>query len=216
MNDRLLFRLYILALLVVGATAVAQAQQATNNSPATGHTRLTASESLWTRRFSDCDLRYYVLIPSGFVAHANRPPRPIHSVLFGLPDTGTNDVVTVEDERFISVRAIANTLEFKSLAEFSDHVLDYLRQGKSGFEVKVRQASRLDGQSAVRLRVEYDGVSDRVIHEELLSQRLGILYEIGMRTAAGHYDDDERKFSKIVEGFRFWKNYRCYGTNNNP
>ena len=27
---------------------------------------------------------------------------------------------------------------------------------------------------------------------------------------------DEKNFMKVVDGFKFWKNYRCYGTNNNP
>ncbi len=93
---------------------------------------------------------------------------------------------------------------------------DLLGKGKSRFEVKARESSRLDGEPAARLRVEYDSSGGRVVEEELLSLRSGVLYEIDLRTTAGSYDIDEQNFTKVVAGFRFWKNYRCYGSNNNP
>jgi hypothetical protein len=66
------------------------------------------------------------------------------------------------------------------------------------------------------LRVEYDDRDGRVVEEELLSLRSGVLYEIGLRTTAEDYGTDDQNFAKVVDGFRFWSNYRCYGTNNNP
>jgi hypothetical protein len=212
----ILSRFWSCALALLVATAAARAQQEPRHVPTTGNMRLTDSESLWTGRFSDCDFRYYLLIPNGFVAHGNRPPRRLHGVLFGLPDTSTTGVVTSDDERFISVMASSNEFDFKSLKEFADHVLHYLGKGKSGFEIRARQASRLDGEQATRLRVEYDGPDGRVVAEELLSLELGVLYEIGLRTTAEHYDIDAQNFSKVVAGFKSWRNYRCYGTNNNP
>lgn len=203
-----------LALLI--ATTAARAQQEPRQVPTTGNMRLTDSESLWTGRFSDCDFRYYVVIPNGFVAHGNRPPQRLHGVQFGLPDTSTTDVVAFDDERHISVMASSNEFDFKSPKEFADHVLNYLGKGKSGFEIRARQASWLDGEPATRLRVAYDGLAGRIVAEESLSLRLGVLYEIGLRTTAEHYDIDAQNFSKIVAGFKYWRNYRCYGTNNNP
>src|ERR1700756_1660627 len=203
-----------LALLI--ATAAACAQQEPRQVPTTGNMRLTDSESRWTGRFSDCDFRYYVVIPNGFVAHGNRPPQRLHGVLFCLPDTSTTDVVAFDDERFISVMASSNEFDFKSPKEFADHVLNYLGKDKSGFEIRAWQASWLDGEPATRLRVEYEGPEGRVVAEELLSLRLGVLYELGLRTTAEHYDIDAQNFSKIVARFKYWRNYRCYGTNNNP
>lgn len=153
---------------------------------------------------------------SGFVAHGDRPPRRLHGVLFGLPDTSTTDVVAFDDELFISVMASSNEFEFKSLKEFAEHVLDYIGKGKSGFEIRARQSSRLDGEPATRLSVEYDGPDGGVVEEKLVSVRLVVLYEIGLRTTAEHYDIDAQSFAKVVAAFSFWKNYRCYGTNNNP
>jgi len=204
------------ALTLLAFTAPARAQQEPPHWVATGKMRLADSESLWTERFSDCDFKYYVLIPNGFVAHADRPPRRLHGVLFGLPETRTTNLVTFDDERFISVMARSNELEFKSLKEFADHVLEYLGKGKSGFEIRARESSRLDGEPATRLRVEYDDPGGRVVEERLLSLRLGVLYEIGLRTATKHYDIDDQKFDKLVFGFRFWRRYVCLGTNNNP
>jgi hypothetical protein len=204
----------IAALLVVAT--VAYARQEPPRFPARGDMRLTKSESLWTGRFSDCDFRYYVLIPDGFVAHANRPPRRLHGVLFGLPDPGTTDTVTIDDERFVSIAASSNELGFKSLKEFADHVLDHLRKEKKGFEIKALESASLDGEPARKLRVEYDDPDGRAVEEELLSLRSGVLYEIGLRTTAEHFDIDDQNFAKVVSGFKFWKDYRCYGTNNNP
>src|SRR5690349_7971633 len=166
MNRHFFSRPCIVALLVVATGAYAQ--QEPRRFLARGNMRLTNSVSLWTGRFSDCEYRYYVLIPNGFVAHANRPPRRLHGVLFGLPDTSTTDVVTIDDERFISVMAGSNEFAFKSPKELVDHVLDHLRKGKTGFEVKARQPSGLDGEPATKLRVEYDDPDGRVVDEELL------------------------------------------------
>jgi len=130
MNILSRFCSYALALLI--ATAPARAQQEPRHVPATGHMRLTASESLWTRRFSDCDFRYYVLIPNGFVAHGNRPPRRLHGVLFGLPDTSTTDVVTFDDERFSSLVGSSNEFDFKSLKAFCRSCFELSRQGQIG------------------------------------------------------------------------------------
>lgn len=204
------------ALGLVIATAPALAQQERSHFLGTGKMRLTDSESLWTGRFSDCDFRYFILIPKGFVAHADRPPRRLHAVLFSLADTATTNVVTAEDERVISVMASSNELEFKSVKEFADHMLDDLGKEKSGFETKARESSHLDGEPAAKLRVEYDSPDGRVVEEELLSLQSGVLYEIRLRTTAANYDIDEQNFTKVVSGFRFWTNYRCYGTNNNP
>lgn len=214
MHNLSLFCSGAFALLV--ATAPARAQQEQRRFLARGNMRLADSESLWTGRFSDCDFRYYILIPNGFVAHGDRPPRRLHGVLFGLPDTSTTDVVTFDDRRFISVMASSNEFEFKSPKEFADHVLDYIRKGKSGFEISARQWSSLDGEPATRFRVEYDDPGGKVVEEELVSVRLGVLYEIGLRTTAEHYDIDAQSFAKVVAGFSFWRNYRCIGTNNNP
>lgn len=214
MNRLSLFCLCALVLLI--ATGAGPAQREPRHFLATGNMRLTDSESLWIGRFSDCDFRYYVLIPNGFLAHADRPPQRLHGVLFGLPDTSTTEVVALDNERLISVITSSNELEFKSLKDFADHVLDSLGKEKSGFEIKARQSFRLDGEPAVRLRVEYNDHDGRVVEEKLLSLRLGVLYELGLRTTTEHYDMDDQNFAKVVAGFRFWKNYRCYGTNNNP
>jgi hypothetical protein len=133
-----------------------------------------------------------------------------------LPETGTADGVTIDAKRFISVMAGSNEFAYKSSKGFVDHVLDHLRQEKTGFEVKSRQSSSLDGEPATKLRVEYDDPEGRVVEEELLSLRSGVLYEIGLRTTPEHYDTDDQNFAKVVDGFRFWSNYRCYGANNNP
>ena len=82
-----------------------------------------------------------------------------------------SEVVTFDDERVISVIASTNDFKFKSLKEFAGHVLGDSGKGKSGFEIKVWQSSRVDGEPATRMRVEYDDHDSRVVEEKLLALR---------------------------------------------
>lgn len=195
-------------LAIVIATVAGWIQQAPSH-PAVGNPTLTDSESLWTHKFADCDLGYQVLMPDRFVAHGNRPPNPIRGFLVGLPEVGTTRTVTVKDKRFIRVQAEYNSLEFKSSRELVDRTIELMGKDKSEFTVTIREPAKLDGVRSTRVRAEFDSPNGRVIEEDLITLRSGIIYEIGLRTDGIHYGADEVQFAKMVAGFKFWKIHCC-------
>jgi hypothetical protein len=200
--------LFSSALVVMLATAVVNGQQR-SAEPTNPEVRMTDSESLWTVRFADCDLGYYVLFPHGFVAHGNHPPNPIHGFLVGLPDTATTKTVTADDGRFIQVTAEYNSLEFNSLQEAVDYEIGLMGRKKSGFKVTARQAAKLDGVPAKRVKAEYNGPKGKAIEEEIVAMRSGIIYELALRTTAENYKSDQLQFAKIVAVFKFWRIHYC-------
>ena len=70
-----------------------------------------------------------------------------------------------------SPRLQTNEFKLKSIKEFADHLLGDSGKGKSGFEIKVWQSSRVDGEPATRMRVECDDPDSRVVEEKLLALR---------------------------------------------
>src|ERR1700692_3203107 len=81
------------------------------------HWKETASETLWTGRYNNCDYGYYVLLPNGVVGHATLPPSPNHGFLIALPDARTTNYALDRKERLIWVDASYNTSDAQSLAD---------------------------------------------------------------------------------------------------
>ena len=203
----LLIALFFANVFTVSASACGP--QANAGMSHEGEVALTESESLWTGKFADCDYGFRVVLPEKFVAHANLPPNPIRGFLVGLPDTSTRINVSVEDERFVGVSAEYNSLELKSLKSATEYLLDLRRRRNSGLSVTARNATRLGGATAERVKIGYDTPKGRVVEEIVVALRSGIVYEISMRTTAANYESDQPKFTRIIAGFRFWKIHHC-------
>ena len=169
----------------------------------------TDSESLWTVKYAHCDYGFYVLLPEGFVGHSSLPFYPNHGFLVGLPDPTTVQPVSVEDSRFVSIRAEYNSTDSQSLNGIVDHLLDLTGRNKKGFKVIERQAVRFNNLQAIQFMVEYDSLNDVAIENETVVVRAGIIYEIGMRTTKPSYLVDEGQLQRIRAGFRFWKIHYC-------
>lgn len=103
----------------------------------------------------------------------------------------------------------------KSLRAVSDNAIDLMETDKSGFKVIERQPVKLGGIRATRIRGEYDDYNSahqqigKVIEEEIVALRAGIIYEIGLRTTAAHYPADKTRLKKLLADFRFWKIHYC-------
>jgi hypothetical protein len=167
----------------------------------------TESEVLWTGRFAHCDYGFYVLLPDGFTAHTQR--EVFHGLLISLPDTGTTRYLSVfKDERLVSVVAEHNSLEWKSLHEAATHHNES-RADKPGFKLVAVKAEKLNGVPAMRTRVEYDGANGRMVAEEVIAMRWGIVYTISLRTTPADYQNDHVEFTRVLAGFRFWKIHYC-------
>src|SRR6266481_6956095 len=169
-------------------------------------------ESLWTHRYANCDYGFYVILPKGYIGHGDHSPSPNHGFLIGLPDAGRTDVVSIDDKRFIWVNAEYNSFDLSSLKEAADWRTQNSGEGKKEFKVLHREDTKLNGLAAKLIRYQYDqyeGSSGTVIEEEVIALRAGILYEIGLRTNASDYKQDDDKFIRVLGNFRWWRIHYC-------
>ena len=169
----------------------------------------TDSESQFTGRYANCDYGFYVLLPEGYLAHGNHSPSPNHGFLVGLPDTGKADAVSIDDKRLIWVNAEYNSFDLSSLKEAAAWRTKSSGVGKTGFRVLRREDTKLNGMAAKLIRYQYQGPSGMVIEEEVIALRAGILYEIGLRTSAGDYKQDDDQFVRVIGNFRWWRIHYC-------
>lgn len=200
-----LIRLTIALILAVALGEAQDKPKQQNQSAAT----VTEGETLWRGRFAHCDYGFYVLLPAGWIGHGDIPPNPNHGFLIGLPAVGTTQPVTSDDERFVFVLAEYNSTEAHSLGAVVDYHLDVTSRHKQGFRVIERRPARLNRRAAIQYKVEYDSPKGRVVEEEVIALRSGIVYEIGIRTTEANYASDKTQFKKILAGFRFWTIHYC-------
>jgi hypothetical protein len=130
---------HILAALL-GASALALAQ---NYSQEQRHWQLTANETLWLERYSNCQYAYYSLLPAGVVGHAEHPPAPHHGFLVSLPDVSVRTEVNFDkSDRYIWVNGEYNVTEVSTLAGVTDHQIDLAkRHGKAVAVVEQHSSS---------------------------------------------------------------------------
>jgi hypothetical protein len=189
-----------MALLCIFAP-IASAQQ---HSTRLRHWQVTDSETLWVQRYSNCQYGYYVLLSAGVIAHAEHPPSPHHGFLIRLPDVGSKAEISVYDShRFVWVNADYNVTDESTLAGISDYQIDLTSRDKQNFKLIDRHKTTLRSVPAIRFKGEYDTLKGRIIEEEVVALRSGIVYEVGLRTPAEDYPGDREKLEQTLAGFRF-------------
>ena len=167
------------------------------------HWQLTDSETLWAGRYSNCQYGYYVVLPTGVIAHAEHPPSPHHGFLIGLPDVGAKTEVSAYDSnRYAWVNAEYNVTDESTLAGISDYHIDLISSDKKGFKLLERHKTVLRSIPATRFKGEYDTPKGRVIEEEVVALRTDIVYEVGLRTPAEDYAADRKGLERTLTGFR--------------
>jgi len=106
-------------------------------------------------------------------------------------------------DRFLWVNAEYNATEESTLAGISDYQIDLTGRHKQGFKLIERHKVTLRSVPATRLKVEYDTPKGRVIEEEVLALRSGIVYQLGLRTPADDYRADRVRLEQTLTAFRF-------------
>lgn len=186
----------ILAILVTSAGAE-------EHSTKRRHWQLTKGETLWAGRYSNCQYGYYVLLPAGVIAHAEHPPNPHHGFLIGLPDVGSKTEVSAFDStRYMWVNADYNVTDESTLAGISNYYMEVTSSDKQGFKLLERHKTTLRSVPAIRFKGEYDTPKGRVIEEEVVALRSGIVYEVGLRTPAEDYAADLERLEQTLNSFR--------------
>jgi hypothetical protein len=138
-----------------------------------------------------------------------RTVQPLTTGFSSLPDAERTETASNQDQQFVWVDAEYNVLEAKSLAEAADQASRLMRQDKTGFKQIARESVWLNNRAAIRLRAEYDSPKGRVIREETITLRGGILYEIGLVTTPKDYASDYARYRQVLDGFRFWRIHYC-------
>lgn len=168
------------------------------------HWQVTVSETLWVQRYSNCEYGYYVLLSAGLIAHAEHPPSPHHGFLISLPDVGSKAEVSVDtSNRFLWVNAEYNVTEESTLTGISDYQIDLTSRDKQDFKLIERHNASLRSVPATRFKSEYDTPKGRIIEEEVVALRSGIVYELGLRTPAEDYPADHERLEQTLTAFRF-------------
>jgi hypothetical protein len=168
-----------------------------------------ASETLWRERYAHCDYGFYVVLPHGFVGHSTKPPNPNHGFVVRLPEVGSTQETAADGERVIWVNAEYNAWEIESLSEAGAFAVKVMAADAKGFKEIARDRVQLDNRPAIRIKAEYDEPQGRVIAEQVIAFRAGILYEIGLVTKVGDYAADGQQYAKILAGFRYWRIHYC-------
>ena len=191
----------VAALLLIG---FATAQE--HPSPVK-HWQLTDSETLWIGRYSNCQYGYYVLLPAGVVAHSELPPNPHHGFVVKLPDIGVRTEVTSDNnaDRLIWVNAEYNVTEESTLGGIANYEIGLTKSNKQNFKLTERKRIMLQSKPAVGFKVEYDTPKGRVVEEEIVAIRHGIIYEFGVKTNRDDYPEDAQELRRILAGVRFFR-----------
>ncbi len=197
----------VMLLLAVGASAVGQ--NSSHGVTRKQYWEETESETLWRRQYANCDYGCYVMLADEMVGHGTHSPSPNHGFLIALPDAGRIRDASLDDEQLIWVDAEYNVTEAHALRNVADYYLDLAGRDKHSLKVIVRRDSRLNGRPAVQFKLEYDGSKGKVVEEEIVALRAGIVYEVGLRTTPGNYAADYERFNRVISGFRFWRIHYC-------
>ena len=179
------------------------------DKPAYQYWKETDTETLWRGKYANCDYRYYVTLPAGFVGHGTHAPSPNHGFLVALPNAEKTQNTSSEDTRFIWVDAEYDFLDFKSLREAADYEWALLSLHKSGARQILQESVRLDKSVAIRTLGAYDSPTSKVLEEEVIVLRGGILYAIGLKTTYENQTDDRKKYNQLLSGFHFWRIHNC-------
>jgi hypothetical protein len=191
-------------IVFVAIFALATLAGAQEHSPKQRHWQLTDSETLWIGRYSNCQYSYYLLLPEGVVAHAEHPPSPHHGFLINLPNVGLKTEVSMDNsDRFLWVNAEYNVSEESTLSGISDYYVGLTSRGKDNLKLVERHRTRLQSVPATRYKVEYDTPRGRVVEEEVIALRSGVVYELGVRTLKSDYPADRERLEQTLTGFRF-------------
>lgn len=195
-------RLFIL----VAACATAFAQSA----PAPAHSVESADETIRSARYTNCESGFYVLLPTGVIAHAEKASGPNQG--FGInPATpaATTAFDAGDSQRFIEV---VSYYDLEDHGESTSETIDYYLSlgalsGEKNFVTLSKQSYRLAGLNAKREEVRWVENSVAIRRDRIIAFRRGsgILYQLTLQSPEKTFSGDEVLFNRVVAGFHVSK-----------
>jgi hypothetical protein len=194
---------FVLA-LSIGIAVWSQKRQ----MPSQRHWLETATETIYTERYSNCDYGYNIILPNRLVAHREKSPNPNHGFRVDLSAPERTEAITGSAERSVWVWSEYSSSESSSLDDVVEHQMGIQEQGKDGFKIVEQKPFKLSGLSAVYIRAEFRRATSTLVEEDVIAYRSeqnslrGIVYMLSLVTPAATYGQDKQTFADVVNGFR--------------
>lgn len=189
--------------MLVCATAFAQ------TTPAPAHSGETANEATRTGRYANCESGFYVLLPTGVVAHAVASgPNQGFAINPAVPASSAA-LDPSDSQRFIEVVSYYDLEDHgESTAETIDYYLSLgALSAEKNFITLSKQGYRLAGLNAKREQVRWVENSIAIRRDRIIAYRpgAGILYQLTLQSPEKTFSSDEVLFNRIVTGFHVSK-----------
>lgn len=192
--------------ILVAACATAFAQ----TTPAPAHSVETAAETTRTARYTNCESGFYVLLPTGVIAHVEKASGPNQG--FGInpaAPAATAAFDVGDSQRFIEV---VSYYDLEDHGESTSETIDYYLSlgalsGEKNFVTLSKQGYGLAGLSAKREQVRWVENSVAIRRDRIIAFRRGsgILYQLTLQSPEKTFGADEVLFNRIVAGFHVSK-----------
>ncbi|MGC2530986.1 MAG: hypothetical protein WA639_24840 [Candidatus Acidiferrum sp.] len=163
----------------------------------------TETETIWHEKYKNCDMGYSVILPKGVIAHDDLPPNPNHGFLVSAGDPDTRAEVSLEAQRLVGVYDFYDAMDYGSARAYLKAELK--RAGP--VEILETRDARLRGLPAVQIHYR-KGVGDSAVETEEMIVFRGhprnsspTFYVIWPRTPSAHYEEDDKLYHLICDGF---------------
>lgn len=170
----------------------------------------TADEATWTGRYTNCESGFYVLLPTGVIAHAEKGSGPNQG--FGINPAAPAATAAFDPSDSQRLIEVVSYYDLEDHGESTSETIDYYLSlgalsGEKNFVTLSKQAYRLAGLNAKREEVRWVENSVSVRRDRIIAFRRGsgILYQLTLQSPERTFSADEVLFNRIVAGFHVSK-----------
>jgi hypothetical protein len=166
------------------------------------HWTQTPDETIWREKYTNCDKGYAVSLPKDVVAHGGLPPSPNHGILVSAKAPHTVAEVTLKAERLVGVYDTYDAMEYGSAQTYLKKELE----DAGPIEVLAKNDTRFRELPAAYVHYRKKTGEVAIETEELILYRQSknsgpIFYVIWLRTPTSHYEEDQKLYQQVRDGF---------------
>ena len=199
MNRDFLLQISALALCIVACTAVVLNTQRS--------WRETETETVYVRKYSNCDYGYLVLLPNGIVGHGSKAPGSNHGITVNLENPASDDPIPDSMVRYIQVYNAYNVGEKNSLREIVLEQRKAQRKLHKDVSMSEPTSRSLDDLPALEFQSSFHENNLEIVERDVVAYRPkgNILYHLQLVTTPENRLQDGSVFDGIAAGFRLTK-----------